>query len=371
MMKVGLGLYRHMLEPANYRFARQAGATHVVAHYLDYIHDEDLPTVSQTDHGFGLTPNEGEPWTYEELRDLRNEIRDHGLQLEAIENLDPAHWYDVLLDGPRKEEQLEYVKDLVRYMGDLDIPVLGYYFSLAGVWGRIEGPFARGGADSVAFDRDRQPEETPIPEGHVWNMTYRPEATDSSIGSVSREEMWKRVGDFLEEVVPVAEDEGVRLAAHPDDPPVPRLRDTGRLIYRPEHYERLLDLVPSTSNVLEFCVGTTAEMEKEEMNLYDAVERYSAMDRIGYVHLRNVVGAVPRYHEAFVDEGDYDMMRVLRLLDENGFEGVVIPDHTPQLECGASWHAGMAYALGWMRAALEAIGRSEQLATRPVEEFSV
>ena len=73
------------------------------------------------------------------------------------------------------------------------------------------------------------------------------------------------------------------------------------------------------------------------------------------MHFRNIHGKTPNYHETFVDDGDVDMLRVLRILKQNGFDGVLIPDHAPQMTCGAPWHAGMAYACGWMKAALQAV----------------
>lgn len=78
--------------------------------------------------------------------------------------------------------------------------------------------------------------------------------------------------------------------------------------------------------------------------------------RIGYIHFRNVVGKVPRYREAFVDEGDIDMIEVLNILKRNNFDGVLIPGHTPQMACDAPWYAGMAYAMGYMKAALSLLG---------------
>lgn len=87
-------------------------------------------------------------------------------------------------------------------------------------------------------------------------------------------------------------------------------------------------------------------------SLYATVDRYSQAGRLAYVHFRNVKGKAPNYHEMFVDEGDADMLRVIRILHKNGFDGVLIPDHSPLLECAAPWYAGMAYALGWMKAAL-------------------
>lgn len=105
-----------------------------------------------------------------------------------------------------------------------------------------------------------------------------PEAPAGTIGTVS-EEVWERVQRFLEELVPVAETAGVRLAMHPADPPLRTLRGTARLVYRPEHYQRLLDLVPSHYNAAEFCQGTIAEMDGD-MDVYEAIETYTAQGKM-------------------------------------------------------------------------------------------
>jgi mannonate dehydratase len=170
---------------------------------------------------------------------------------------------------------------------------------------------------------------------------------------------------FLEELLPVAEEAGVRLAMHPDDPPVPVLRGTGRLVYHPDGFRRLLDLVPSPANAIEFCQGTVAEMPGADV--YAAIEEYSASGAIAYVHFRNVVGRAPDYQEVFVDEGDVDMQRALAIYLRNGFDGVIVPDHTPQMACAAPWHAGMAYALGYMRAAMQALESISSEKTSPPE----
>jgi mannonate dehydratase len=165
--------------------------------------------------------------------------------------------------------------------------------------------------------------------------------------------MWGRISDFLHAVVPVAEEAGVTLAIHPDDPPVTRLRGTARIATHPDRLQRVLDIVPSTANVLEFCQGTIAEMP--DVDVYETIERFARAGKIGYVHFRNVRGHVPDYTEVFIDEGDVDMIEALRRYVRCGYDGVIIPDHTPQMTCGAPWHAGMAYALGYIRAALRVI----------------
>jgi D-mannonate dehydratase len=233
--------------------------------------------------GWGVTTGQDKLWDYEELAAIKRSINQQGLVWEAIENLDPAHWYDVLLDGPRKRAQLENLKVLLRTLGRVGVPILGYNFSIAGVWGWTRGPFGRGGAVSVGFDADRIDVDRPIPNGMVWNMTYDPQARPGSVPKISSEELWQRLADFLK-----------------------------------------------------------------------ALDRYSRQGKICYVHCRNVRGKVPRYQEVFIDEGDLDVLRVTKILAQSGYEGVIIPDHSPEMTCAASWHAGMAFALGYLRAAIQA-----------------
>jgi mannonate dehydratase len=350
-MKVGLGLYRHMLNPEYYAFARQAGCTHVVVHLVDYFHEgptnprNNQPTGAKYD-AWGVAGNADKIWTVAELSALRENIAAAGLTLAAIENLDPAYWYDILLDGPQRAQQIEKVKTLIRNLGGAGIPVLGYNFSIAGVCGRVTLPAGRGGALTLGMDGPA--EEVPVPNGMVWNMIYDPKAPAGTLPSISHDELWRRLQRFLEEVIPAAEQAGVRLAAHPDDPPMPTMRRQPRLVYQPNMYQRLLDLAPSHSNALELCVGTIAEMA--EGDVYDAVDQYSRRGNIAYLHLRNVVGKAPHYREAFIDEGDVDMIRILSILKRNKFDGVIIPDHTPQMSCPAPWHAGMAHTIGFILA---------------------
>jgi mannonate dehydratase len=351
-MKLGLGLYKHMLNEEHFSFAAQAGCTHIVAHLVDYFKGGcSNPTNNQPtgykDSPWGIAGDPDKLWTVQELRDLKSRIESCGLHFEAIENIDPAHWHDILLNGPKRALHIENVKTIIRRMGEVGIPILGYNFSLAGVCGRFRGPFARGGATSVAMDG---PVDTPIPNGMVWNMIYDQHASAGTLKPVSEDELWNRLQRFLEEVIPVAEASGVRLAAHPDDPPMPTMRQQPRLVYQPRIYQKLLDIVPSPNNAMEFCLGTLAEMT--ENRLYEAVDRYSSQKRIAYVHFRNITGTVPHYHETFIDDGDIDMIRIMSILHRNGFDGLLIPDHSPQMICSAPWHAGMAHTLGFMRAAL-------------------
>lgn len=350
-MQIGLGLYRHLLTADNYKFARQLGVEQIVVHLENYLSsaEEGGVALSRGDEDGWGEADSGD-WSYPFLKGLADDIAANGLKIAAIENFAVRQWHDVLLAGPRRDEQLAQLQQIIRNAGRAGIPCIGYNFSIAGVWGWERGPFARGGALSVGFDGNAIDADQPIPDGMVWNMRYRNGEPDKAVPSVSNEELWDRFEYFLKAVLPVAEEAGVMLAAHPDDPPMPALRGTARLVNEQHKYDRLIALDPRPANGLELCLGSLQEMPGSDV--YAAVDKYSRENRIGYIHFRNVVGKVPNYREVFVDEGDIDMAQVMAILKRNDFKGVLIPDHTPELHSNAPWHAGMAYAIGYMRALL-------------------
>lgn len=120
--------------------------------------------------------------------------------------------------------------------------------------------------------------------------------------------------------------------------------------------DRLLTVVDSPSNALEFCIGSLAEMA--EGDIYEATRRFARRKAIAYVHFRNVRGRVPQYVETFIDDGDVDMVKIVRILSEEGFDGILVPDHVPDLTCPAPWHAGHAghaYTVGYIKALVRQI----------------
>lgn len=352
-IKLGLGLYRHMLNDDSFRFARQCGCTHLVVHLADYYGGQ-IVTATDEHTNYGAAKAGEEIWSERSMKALQERANHFGLTIWAIENFSPADWYDVLLDGPARAAQMETLKTIIRNAGAAGIRSFGYNFSLAGVWGHSKERAARGGALGTCFDAEKLDWRAPIPAGEVWNMTYDPAARGLQ-PRVTSEQLWDRLRRFLRELLPVAEQAGVELALHPDDPPMQGLRGTPRLVWQPELYRDVLAISDSPSNKLEFCMGSVQEMTHGD--LYEALREHAGAGRISYLHFRNVSGKVPRYKEVFVDDGDIDMLRALSILDACGFDGVIIPDHTPELTCDAPWHAGMAFALGYMRAALQMLDK--------------
>jgi mannonate dehydratase len=350
-LRVGVSLHGGLLSEEGARFASQLGLADVVIHLTDYTRNADASAYAAG----GVGPINGDCigaplWTFERMSEVVAMLARHGLRVAAMENISPNFWSDVLLDGPERERQMDDLKQLVRDAGRAGIPAIGYNFSLAGVWGWRRERAARGGARTAVFDAGRFDAQSPPPDGTVGNMRFR--AADPAAAppaAVDEATLWERCARFLRELVPVAEEAGVRLAAHPDDPPVERLRGTPRLVNAHAKYDRLLALAPSPANALEFCVGSLAEMA-DGADIYETTRRFARAGAIAYVHLRNVRGRVPRYVESFVDDGDVDMGRIVRILHEEGFAGVIVPDHVPELDCPAPWHAGHAYTVGYIKA---------------------
>ena len=339
-MKMGLGFYPSTYKEDTLAFAKQIGVSHIM------IHIPDANMLPSAKEGY---------WSYEDLAALRGQVESHGLKLEAIENFDPSHWHHILLNGPRKAEQMENVKKIIRNMGKAGIPIMGYNFSIAAVAGRKNLPMARGGAISPVFNLADVPDiDKPLPAGHAWGRQI-----DDPQGKVqdpvSLEEMWARYDEFMDEILPVAEEAGVKMAIHPDDPPVPEMRKVNRLMISTERYDRSFARHPSDANMVEFCQGTFSEMPYGPEYVYDAIDHFTAMNKIAYVHFRNVRGQLPTYYEEFIDTGDVDMYRALQIYKKNGFDGMIIPDHVPQMQVGEPWTTGVAYAIGYMRALCRAL----------------
>ena len=319
-MKLGLGISHGNFGDDILRYAAQLGVTHVILH----------------------GPRLGDNGYHElsALEEVRSKIESFGLTWEGIENLPPDHWEHILLAGERREEQMDNVCGTIENLGKVGVPILGYYFAIGGVaghWRAYDQGGGRGGCGIKSFDIDRIPD-----------------VADHEAGPVSVEEMWDRLAWFLAHAVPVAESAGVKLAAHQDDPPMDVMGGVGRLLTNHDAMQRLIDLVPSPNNGLEFCQGTVAEMGTDIA--VEAVKRFGAQGKIFYVHFRNVKGQFPKFDEVFIDEGDVDMFEAMRAYKDAGFNGVLIPDHCPAMHgAKGSRYQGMAFCLGYMRALLQVV----------------
>jgi len=306
------------------KFAKQLGVTDIVVH---------TPELGGSGH-----------WEFPDLLHLRMRVESEGLRLAAIENM-PRGWYDRAVRGLEgRDEQIENWCRTLRNMGKAGIPILGYDWSMVGVWRTSHFP-GRGGALVSGFDYDLVKD---VPLGATRFRDTLPPMR------LSEEQMWDNFTYFLERVIPAAEEARVKMALHPDDPPVSPLAGTTRIFTSVEAFKRMITTVDSDYNGIEFCQGTFAEMGA---NIPEAIRYFGRRKRIVYVHFRNVKGAVPRFRECFIDEGDTDMLEVIKAYKEVGFNGPMIDDHVPRMTDDTPWgHRGRAYAVGYMKALMQTVG---------------
>lgn len=275
-------------------------------------------------------------WEFMDLLHLRMRCEDAGLRLAAIENV-PRSFYDkVMLGLPGRDQQLEHLATTVHNMARAGIPILGYNWMPNGVWRTSRTTPGRGGAMVTSFDLELA-EKAPLSHGRIY----------------SEEEMWANYEYFVKAIIPVAEEAGIRLALHPDDPPVESLGGIARIFRSFQGFKRGMEMGDSPLHGLDFCHGCWSEMGP---GVIEAIRYFGERGKIFYVHFRDVQGTVPKFQECFINEGNSDMFQVMKTLKETGFTGFMIPDHVPHMVEDTQWgHRARAYAIGYMTALLEVL----------------
>ena len=311
-------------------FAKQMGLNGVV------LNTPQLPATKRWE--YMDIPHEVKRWEYLDLVELRTRCENHGLYLEAIENV-PIDFYDkVMLGLPGRDEQLENYQTIIRNLGAAGIPILGYHWMPNTVWRTSFSTPGRGGAECTAFDMALV-ENAPLTHGRVFDA----------------DEMWANYAYFIRAVMPVAEEAGVTLALHPDDPPVPMLGGIARLFGTRAGLERAFAIAPSANHGLDLCLGSWSETGED---VVETIEHFGALGRIVYIHFRDVQGAVPKFQECFLGEGNYDPVEVMLALKRVGFTGFILDDHTPRVVDDTLWcHRGRAHETGYLQGLLAAVER--------------
>lgn len=274
------------------------------------------------------------------LRSIRDQVAAHGMVLRTVQAT--AGFEKIKRGLPGRDEQIQWIVNALEAMGELGVTVMAYNFKLLLSKYLRSAPVAgRGGAQYIAFDyaeylKNPAPAENP---------------------PIGEEQMLANLRYFLAAVLPVAEKNGVRLALHPDDPPMPRglpaLAGAAHIASSFDDYRRIFDLVPSRSNGMLFCQGCVKEMQG--VDVYQGIREMGGIDKIVMVHFRNVRGSFPRFQETFVDEGDVDMFRAMQAYRDVGFKGPFSLDHSPRFP--GSQVANQAFMIGYMRALMQAVYR--------------
>ena len=293
-------------------------------------------------------------WEYEDLKALVARVASYGLKLEVIENTPVGFFDKVLLGQPGRDEQLEHYCATIRNMGRAGIPILGHNWMPNFVW-RTPPATGRGGARVTAFDLATV-EATPYAaqRAFIGNRSAVIDAQFARHVTVSEEEMWENYAYFLRAVLPVAEAAGVRLALHPDDPPVPSLGGVARIFRDVAGFKRGYAMASgSPAWGLDLCLGCCSEMPGGAANVREMIEFFAPRGAICYIHFRDVQGTVPKFAECFIGEGNYNPAEVVLLLKRHGFTGFLLDDHVPHIVGDTPWgHRARAHAIGYMQGLL-------------------
>jgi mannonate dehydratase len=338
-IRVAVGQF-HDLTEERLRFAAQIGATGL------QMNNPTLPGDSR--------------WEEADVRSLVEQVEAAGLKFEAIENV-PTHFYHKAMMGLEgRDEQIENYQATIRAVARAGVPVLGLHFMPNSVWTTDRQGQTRGGATARQFDMS-------VVEAHIDDLETLRSFMPTTLGRASsmplfgkdgpfitEAQMWSNYEYFMRAVLPVAEEEGLKLALHPDDPPVPMLGGVARLFWKPANFIKAYEMLGrSPSWSLDLCLGCCSEMEGGKGNVEEMIRYFAPKGAISYIHFRDVQGTVPNFVECFIGDGNYDPAEVVALLAETGFEGFLLDDHVPKMDGDSDWnHRGRAHAIGYMQGLL-------------------
>lgn len=278
--------------------------------------------------------------TYEVFADFKHRVEAAGLLVANIGNSNVHNMPEVTLNLPGRDQKIEEYKQYLRDLGRAGLHYTTYAHMGNGIW-RSKTETTRGGAPAGTF-------HLATAKGQWIDNTF--ELPFSHGHRFTPEELWENYTYFIRQVAPVAEEAGVRIGIHPDDPPVPELGGVPRCIFGNfDGYIRALKIANSPNVGVCLCCGTWMEggssMGKD---VFEAARAFASMGKLWKIHFRNVSSPIPDFTETFVDDGYTDMKKLMRTLVEVDFRGILIADHVPGMV--GDRHTGWAFSLGYIRA---------------------
>lgn len=300
-----------------------------------------------------LTGGAPPPSVFETLLRAKTQFASAGLELIGLEG-EQFPMERIKRGLPGRDEDIETYKAVIRNMGALGLEFFSYSFMafFKAYRTSVTTPL-EGGSITSSFDYDLVRDAPPV-EG----------------APASHQAMWDNYEYFLTRIIPVAEEAGVRMALHPDDPPIPEIRGVPRIFGTADAFRKAMALVPSEANAINFCQGNFVLFDED---LEDLIREFGAAGKIAFVHFRDVRGDRNNYVETLHHDGPTDMARALKLYDEVGFKGALRIDHVPAMagesegegrglgtRTSAGYETlGRLYAIGYVRGLLEAAGVPE------------
>ncbi|HEY2433269.1 MAG TPA: mannonate dehydratase [Vicinamibacterales bacterium] len=289
-----------------------------------------------------------EAWSVDGLARLRDRVASYGLALDMVPL--PMSSVEIsraempalyLAAGPERDRSIDDICQMIRNCARAGIFQVKYNFTLIGV-PRSGTALGRGPSRYSEFVYARAKQDPPL----------------TSAGKVDADTYWERITYFLERVVPVAEEYKVKMGCHPQDPGVPKgsgWRGVEAVLASPDGLKRFVSIKESAYHGLNFCQGTVSEqLEKPAEQIFDVIRYFGARKKIFSVHFRNIEGGFLDFRETFIDNGSVDMLAAMRVYKEIGYDGMMMPDHVPQVE-GVDSQQGFAFAFGYIKALIAAV----------------
>ena len=290
-----------------------------------------------------------EQWSADGLTRLRERVERFGITLDMVplpmssNPIARAENPNILLGkSPERDREIDDICQMIRNAAKAGIPALKYNLTFLGV-PRTESTPGRGGARYSTFVYDQAKQDPPLTEA----------------GVVGDEVYWERITYFLNRVIPVAEESKVRMSCHPQDPGMPRgkgFRGVETVLGSVDGLKRFITISPSPYHGLNFCQGTVSEMlAKPGEEIYDVIRYFGSRKKIFNVHFRNIRGGFLHFQETFIDDGDVDMLKAMRVYKEVGFDGMMMPDHVPSIDGDARGAQAFAFTFGYIKALIAAV----------------
>jgi mannonate dehydratase len=273
----------------------------------------------------------------------RKWVEDAGLILYGFGNTDVHNQDAIVLNLPNRDDKIEQYKTHLRNLAKAGIPYTTYAHMANGIWS-TEPELSRD-APARAFNLAE------AQEGHWAGERYKSPLSHGR--KYGEDEIWQNYTHFIRSVAPVAEETGVLIGIHPDDPPVPDLGGIPRPIFSSfDGYKRALEIADSPNVGICLCTGCWLEGDDQMgKDVLETIRYFGAQRKIFKVHFRNVSAPLPYFVETFLDNGYMDMYKIMKALVEVDFDGVVIPDHIPVI--ANDQRTSLAYTVGYMKALLE------------------
>jgi mannonate dehydratase len=309
--------------------------------------DEDLQFFQQLGVEWAMVGiRHAEQHTLDFYKALVRRFGEHGIKIYRITNLGVHNVPEITLNLPGRDQKVEELKQFIRNLGAAGIYYNTYAHMGNGIWSSSSTK-GRGGMEARRLDLNDA-------VGRWVDQTYAGELTHGR--RYSEDELWENYAHMIRQVAPVAEDAGVRIGIHPDDPPVYALGGIPRCMFGNfEGYKRAMEIANSPNIGVCLCVGCWLEGGAIGMGVgvVDAIKHFAAKGQLYKVHFRNVSNPMPEpWVETLIDNGYQDMYEVMRALREVKFDGCIIPDHIPAMLGGH--RVGVAYSIAYMRALVQA-----------------